>query len=109
MHERDKDILIRRWLDITRTQVNSRKVLRKVQPLFWNRCVYLDSGKSFNDDGMTAVMQSSTEEVPALQITIEEEILAKMIRDQDRLEKLMRLPEVREAMMYYTLNGYLED
>lgn len=106
MHERDKDILIRRWLDVTRTQVNSRKVLRKVQPLFWNRYIHMES---ITEADMTAVMQINAEEVPALQITIEEEILAKMIRDQDRLEKLMRLPEVREAMMYYTLNGYLED
>ena len=106
MHERDKDILIRRWLDDTRTQVNSRKVLRKVQPLYWNRYVHMESS---TESDMTAVMQISTDEVSALQITIEEEILAKMIQDQKRLEKLMRIPEVREAMMYYTLNGYLKD
>jgi hypothetical protein len=58
---------------------------------------------------MTAVIQVSTDEVPALVITIEEDILARMIQDQNRLEQLMRLPEVREAVMYYTLNGYLKD
>jgi hypothetical protein len=58
---------------------------------------------------MTAVMQQNTIEVPALQITIEEEVLTKMIQDQQRLDQLMRLPEVREAVMYYTLNGYLKD
>jgi len=106
MHERDKSILVRQWLDITRTQVNSRKVLRKVQPLYWNRYVHMESS---TESDMTAVMQISTDEVPALVITIEEELLARMIQDQNRLEQLMRLPEVREAVMYYTLNGYLED
>jgi hypothetical protein len=61
------------------------------------------------ESDMTAVMQVNSEEVPALVITIEEEILAQMIQDQNRLEQLMRLPEVREAVMYYTLNGYLKD
>ena len=106
MQERDKSILVRQWLDVTRTQVNSRKVLRKVQPLFWNRYVHMESSV---ESDMTAVMQVNSEEVPALVITIEEDILAKMIQDQNRLEQLMRLPEVREAVMYYTLNGYLKD
>jgi len=106
MHERDKSILVRQWLDVTRTQVNSRKVLRKVQPLFWNRYVHMESS---TESDMTAVMQVNSEEVPALVITIEEDILAKMIQDQNRLEQLMRLPEVRETVMYYTLNGYLKD
>jgi len=61
------------------------------------------------ESDMTAVMQVNSEEVPALVITIEEEILAQMIQDQNQLRQLMRLPEVREAVMYYTLNGYLED
>jgi hypothetical protein len=65
--------------------------------------------ESSTESDMTAVMQISTDEVPALVITIEEELLARMIQDQNRLEQLMRLPEVREAVMYYTLNGYLED
>jgi hypothetical protein len=108
MHERDKSILVREWLDVTRTQVNSRKVLRKVQPLFWNRSILMESCQEENNS-MTAVMQANTEEVPALQITIEEEILARMIQDQNQLKQLMRLPEVREAVMYYTLNGYLKD
>ena len=106
MHERDKSILVRQWLDVTRTQVNSRKVLRKVQPLYWNRYVHMESS---TESDMTAVMQVSTDEVPALVITIEEDILARMIQDQNRLEQLMQLPEVREAVMYYTLNGYLKD
>jgi len=106
MHERDKSILVRQWLDVTRTQVNSRKVLRKVQPLYWNRYVHMESS---TESDMTAVMQVSTDEVPALVITIEEDILARMIQDQNRLEQLMRLPEVRETVMYYTLNGYLKD
>jgi hypothetical protein len=108
MHERDKDNLIREWLDFTRTQINTRKILRKVQPLFWNKYVYLETG-GHDPNGMTAVMQQNTIEVPAIQLTIEEEVLTKMIQDQNRLEKLMRLPEVREAVMYYTLNGYLKD
>ena len=106
MHERDKSILVKQWLDVTRTQVNSRKVLRKVQPLYWNRYVHMESS---TESDMTAVMQVSTDEVPALVITIEEDILARMIQDQNRLEQLMQLPEVREAVMYYTLNGYLKD
>ena len=106
MHERDKSILVRQWLDVTCTQVNSRKVLRKIQPLYWNRYVHTESS---TESDMTAVIQVSTDEVPALVITIEEDILARMIQDQNRLEQLMRLPEVREAVMYYTLNGYLKD
>jgi hypothetical protein len=65
--------------------------------------------ESSTESDMTAVMQVNSEEVPALVITIEEEILAQMIQDQNRLEQLMRLPEVRETVMYYTLNGYLKD
>jgi hypothetical protein len=65
--------------------------------------------ESSTESDMTAVMQVNSQEVPALVITIEEEILAQMIQDQNRLEQLMRLPEVREAVMYYTLNGYLKD
>ena len=101
--------VIQEWLQRTRTQVHDRRTVQEVKPLLWNNHLRLSSDKLANDITATEFAQSSFRELPALQITITEEELERLILDQEKLGKLMYLPEVREAIMYYTLNGYLDN
>lgn len=47
--------------------------------------------------------------VEAMTITVPTQALLDLIYAEQKLNKLKRLPEVREAILYYTLNGYLKD
>lgn len=99
--------VIQEWLQRTRTQVHDRRTVQEVKPLLWNN--YLRLSSEANDIAAPEFVQSSFRELPALQITITEEELERLILDQEKLRKLMYLPEVRETIMYYTLNGYLDN
>ena len=99
--------VIQEWLQRTCTQVHDRRTVREVKPLLWNN--YLRLSSEANDITATEFVQSSFRELPALQITITEEELERLILDQEKLRKLMYLTEVREAIMYYTLKGYLDN
>ena len=103
MHDENKRRqLISEWCHRTRSRIEGHKTLRKVRPLFWGEHITLESE-------LTATASIVTDEVQALQVQVEEIELAKLIDDQEKLRQLMRIPEVREAIMYYTLNGYLKD
>jgi hypothetical protein len=102
-----RDQVIREWLQRTRTTVESRRTVQEVKPLLWNNYLRLSADKL--DSTLTATESISYREMPALQITITEEELERLILDQEKLRKLMYLTEVREAIMYYTLNGYLDN
>jgi hypothetical protein len=48
-------------------------------------------------------------QIDMMTIVVPIESIIDLVTKEHKLEKLMRLPEVQEAMMYYTLNGYLND
>jgi hypothetical protein len=106
MHEENKrQQLISEWCHRTRSRIEGHKTLRRVRPLFWGEHITLESSLTASQSAYSI----ETDEVPALQIQVEETELAQLVEDQEKLRQLMRIPEVREAIMYYTLNGYLKD
>jgi len=61
------------------------------------------------DSSATAAAALKKRQVDTMTIVVPIESMIDLITKEHKLEKLMRLPEVQEAMMYYTLNGYLND
>jgi hypothetical protein len=59
------------------------------------------------ESSATAAIKRRQMDMMTLVVPIES--IIDLVTKEHKLEKLMRLPEVQEAMMYYTLNGYLND
>ena len=94
-----RDDLLGDWILRNHARVikyNDRIEVLDYQPQFlqWN-------------DSATAALKKR--QVDTMTIVVPIESMIDLITKEHKLEKLMRLPEVQEAMMYYTLNGYLND
>ena len=100
-----RDDLLGDWILRNHARVikyNDRIEVLDYQPQFlqWNDMLKFDSSA-------TAALKKR--QVDTMTIVVPIESMIDLITKEHKLEKLMRLPEVQEAMMYYTLNGYLND
>jgi hypothetical protein len=65
-----------------------------------------DNMSNFDSSATVAIKKRR---IATMTIVAPIESMMDLVSKQHKLEKLMRLPEVQEALMYYTLNGYLND
>lgn len=92
--------LLQEWATKPGVHVGKKVRLKK------HRMPYYDATLRPYDDNAEAVYSNiMTEEIDALEITVSIEELACLLKDQEKLRRLLYLPEVRQAMFYHSLSG----
>jgi len=92
--------LLKEWANRSCVHIGKQVRLKK------HKMPYYDATLRPYDDNAEAVYRSiMTEEVDAIEVTVSIDELTRLLKDQEKLRHLLYLPEVRQAMFYYSLSG----
>lgn len=96
--------LLNEWSRKPGVMINKRVRMKKYAHPHWDhrlRPTCPDAEEVFNSIAMV--------ETDALELTVSVEELVRLLKDQEKLQKLMYLPEVRQAIFYYRLSGEIDE
>ena len=100
-----RDDLLGDW--ILRNHARVIKYNDRIEVLVYqSQFLHCNDMSDFESSATAAIKRS---QIDMMTIVVPIESIIDLVTKEHKLEKLMRLPEVQEAMMYYTLNGYLND
>lgn len=96
---KDETMLVKEWMHETGAQVKHAeiKMARYSSPL----------QAFYAEDSLSTAIPYETR--PAFELLVAEDDLVDLIKKRDLFVKLMRLPEVRQAMFYYSLSGEFDE
>ncbi len=96
---KDEVMLVHEWIHETGAQVKRAeiKLAKYTSPL----------QAFYAEDQLTTAIPYETR--PAFELLVAEDDFADLVKKRDQFQKLMRIPEVRQAVFYYRLSGEFDE